>query len=139
MPYAAKGEIRTDTFDGAIRITADQHAEALEGMCKGLVVTIEGGFKVAEPMLPEPPAPPELTPEDLAVNAIFQRDHLLSIATVRIAPLQDAVDLRDASEADIASLNQWKKYRIALNRIDQQAGFPETITWPEPPEASAPQ
>ncbi|VVP17308.1 hypothetical protein PS870_03627 [Pseudomonas fluorescens] len=54
-------------------------------------------------------------------------------AGIRIAPLQDAVDLGDASDGDVASLKLWKQYRVALNRIEQQTGFPVTVDWPVAP------
>ncbi|WP_256216660.1 tail fiber assembly protein [Pseudomonas sp. NBRC 111142] len=50
-----------------------------------------------------------------------------------IAPLQDAVDLDEATEAEAALLKEWKRYRIALNRLPEQAGYPATIDWPAPP------
>jgi len=71
----------------------------------------------------------------LAASAIRQRDALLAAATAKIAPLQDAVDLDDASTAEIALLKQWKQYRVALNRIESQTDFPEAIVWPSAPGA----
>ena len=50
-----------------------------------------------------------------------------------IAPLQDAVDLDDATEAEVAALKAWKKYRVALNRLPEQPGYPTDIDWPAPP------
>lgn len=69
----------------------------------------------------------------LAAQASATRDGLLSIAAIRIAPLQDAVDLEEATADDIALLKKWKKYRVDLNRIDQQQGYPKTINWPVVP------
>lgn len=51
----------------------------------------------------------------------------------RIAPLQDAVELEEATEAEAAALKDWKRYRIALNRLTEQPGYPELIDWPAPP------
>jgi Caudovirales tail fibre assembly protein. len=134
MPYAANDKIAENKFDGAIEITIEQYALALEGMCAGLVVTIDEGFKVSEPTPSEPEPIPELTPEEVVSNAAAQRDQLLRSAATRIAPLQDAVDLGgDASDGDVASLKQWKQYRVALNRIEQQTGFPVTVDWPTAP------
>ncbi|MEA5673240.1 tail fiber assembly protein [Pseudomonas sp. MH2] len=56
-----------------------------------------------------------------------------SVADAAIAPLQDAVDLDEATEAEAALLKEWKRYRIALNRLPDQAGYPATIDWPAPP------
>jgi len=50
-----------------------------------------------------------------------------------IAPLQDAVDLDDATDAEAAALKAWKKYRIALVRLPEQPGYPTDIDWPVPP------
>lgn len=50
-----------------------------------------------------------------------------------IDPLQDAVDLEEATEAEAAELKAWKKYRVALNRVPDQPGYPDTIDWPAPP------
>ncbi|QYX54352.1 tail fiber assembly protein [Pseudomonas sp. S07E 245] len=55
------------------------------------------------------------------------------VADSTIAPLQDAVDLEDATEAEAAALKQWKRYRVALNRLPDQPGYPATIDWPAPP------
>lgn len=71
--------------------------------------------------------------EALKHQAINTRDELIREAATRIAPLQDAVDLGDATAADEASLKKWKQYRVAVNRIDQQPGFPATIDWPVGP------
>ncbi|ECA4283821.1 phage tail protein, partial [Salmonella enterica subsp. enterica serovar Stanley] len=36
----------------------------------------------------------------------------------KIAPLQDAVDLDIATDDEKAQLDEWKKYRILVNRVD---------------------
>lgn len=66
-------------------------------------------------------------------DAVGTRDNLIREAATRIAPLQDAVDLGEASDEDMANLKKWKQYRVALNRIDQQSGYPVTIDWPVEP------
>jgi len=58
------------------------------------------------------------------------RDNFLAEAALRIAPLQDAVDIGDASPAEEAKLLAWKKYRVALNRLDLSV---EPVAWPEKP------
>ncbi|WP_082420951.1 MULTISPECIES: tail fiber assembly protein [unclassified Pseudomonas] len=55
------------------------------------------------------------------------------IADSAMAPLQDAVELDDATEAEAALLKEWKRYRIALNRLPELAGYPHAIDWPAPP------
>ncbi|NBB61310.1 phage tail protein [Pseudomonas sp. ODNR1LW] len=56
-----------------------------------------------------------------------------AVADAAIAPLQDAVDIDEATAAEIALLKAWKKYRIALNRLPEQAGYPTVIDWPAAP------
>ncbi|ECA4282321.1 tail fiber assembly protein, partial [Salmonella enterica subsp. enterica serovar Stanley] len=46
----------------------------------------------------------------------------------KIAPLQDAVDLDIATDDEKAQLDEWKKYRILVNRVDTS-----NPDWPEKP------
>jgi len=48
-----------------------------------------------------------------------------------IAPLQDAVDISIATDAEIARLAEWKRYRVALSRIDTSKA--PDIEWPVRP------
>jgi len=63
-----------------------------------------------------------------------ERDSLLAIASLRIAPLQDAVDLGTAAADDTENLKRWKEYRVAVNRANSRADFPTAIDWPAPPD-----
>lgn len=54
-------------------------------------------------------------------------------ADYAIAPLQDAVDLDDATDVEAAALKAWKKYRVALSRVPDQPGYPDAIDWPASP------
>ncbi len=54
---------------------------------------------------------------------------LIQKASAAIAPLQDAVDLDMATEAEKAQLIAWKKYRVLLNRIDVSTA--PDIEWTE--------
>ncbi|WP_256581880.1 tail fiber assembly protein [Pseudomonas sp. S09G 359] len=72
---------------------------------------------------------------DQAVMAYSTRDSLLGTAALRIAPLQDAVDVDRATDDEVARLTLWKNYRIDLNRIEQQTGFPANIDWPQSPDS----
>jgi hypothetical protein len=71
-------------------------------------------------------------------HALSLRDGLLYEAGLRIAPLQDAVDLESATEEEQLLLRAWKAHRVALNRIEQQQGFPTDIDWPEAPLTQKP-
>lgn len=82
---------------------------------------------------PQPQEPASPTAEQLAVYVLARRDALLSLAAIRIAPLQDAVDLALDTPEDRLRLTAWKQYRVALNRVGQQANFPQEIDWPQVP------
>lgn len=69
------------------------------------------------------------------IRLTHRRD--IAKARTRIAPLQDAVDLGVATEEEDAKLLAWKRYRVALNRIDQQSGYPSDVIWPERPDQAA--
>lgn len=56
------------------------------------------------------------------------KSRLLQMASGKIAPLQDAVDLGIATDDEKAQLDEWKKYRVLVNRMDTSA--PD---WPEVP------
>lgn len=74
-----------------------------------------------------PPAP---SAQDILAANTSTRDAFLADATARIAPLQDAVDLDMATDADTSLLTQWKQYRVAVNRIDLTQASP---VWPTAP------
>ncbi|EGI6277012.1 tail fiber assembly protein [Salmonella enterica subsp. enterica serovar Kumasi] len=56
------------------------------------------------------------------------KNRLLQIASEKIAPLQDAVDLGIATDDEKAQLDEWKKYRVLVNRVDTT-----NLVWPEQP------
>ncbi|WNK67579.1 tail fiber assembly protein [Pantoea agglomerans] len=49
-----------------------------------------------------------------------------------IAPLQDAVDISIATDEEITRLAEWKRYRVALSRIDTSTA--PDIEWPARPQ-----
>lgn len=71
-------------------------------------------------------------PTPLAI-ATAEYNRLRGVADFQIAPLQDAVDLEEATAAEQAALKAWKKYRVALNRVIEQPAYPDTIDWPVAP------
>lgn len=80
--------------------------------------------------IPTPPPPTEQTLIEIALN---KRIELLMKAAHAIAPLQDAVDLETATQAEIDLLKQWKAYRVAVNRVVEQSDYPNEIAWPAIP------
>lgn len=55
----------------------------------------------------------------------------MDLARRMIAPLQDAVDIGIATNIEIARLDGWKRYRVALSRIDLSKT--SDIEWPIQP------
>ncbi|WON76299.1 tail fiber assembly protein [Serratia sp. UGAL515B_01] len=64
-------------------------------------------------------------------TATQQRAELLVLANAAITPLTDAVDLGMAAEEETVLLNNWRRYRVQLNRIEMDAA--PNINWPEMP------
>lgn len=79
-----------------------------------------------------PPSPEVLADHD-AEHAMARYLELRQMADFKAGPLQDAVDLAEATPQEEAQLLAWKRYRVALNRVPQQAGYPGTIDWPPEP------
>jgi len=63
-------------------------------------------------------------------RAELKRDELLQVAAIRIAPLQDAIEVGMSTPEMISRLTAWKKYRIALSEIEIGAS---NVDWPETP------
>ncbi|QAY26316.1 tail fiber assembly protein [Salmonella enterica subsp. diarizonae serovar 61:k:1,5,(7)] len=59
------------------------------------------------------------------------KSRLLQMASGKIAPLQDAVDLGIATDDEKARLDEWKKYRVLVNRVD--ISNPD---WPQKPNSN---
>lgn len=116
-PEAELVEVSVEAHDAIYRSIANS-TSVLSSDGEGRPVTI--------------PAPGQ-TAEQMLAGALSQRDRLITMAAMRIAPLQDAVDLDDATEGDVAKLKEWKQYRVAVNRVPDQAGFPNEILWPVEP------
>ncbi|USW97778.1 tail fiber assembly protein [Pseudomonas proteolytica] len=83
------------------------------------------------PDLPPIEVPPVVV--DPIADAQAEITRLRAAADYAVAPLQDAVDVDEATEDDVALLKAWKKYRVALNRVPEQEGYPLAIDWPTAP------
>jgi len=124
----AAASVATSFADGVLVVSVAKDDEPAD-----LLHSITLHVLVEEAPLPTEPLPPELVPADPLHQAQEGAAKLRAIADAAIAPLQDAVDLEEATEAEIALLKEWKRFRVALNRLPEQAGYPETIEWPSPP------
>ena len=105
----------------------EEHLALLEGQAKGKIIEAdENGYPRLSDPLPE-------TPEAIEAQILAERDFRLSQAAIRIAPLQDAVDIDIATDDERALLLDWKRYRVALNRLEIEEGFPTSVEWPATP------
>lgn len=75
----------------------------------------------------------EVAAEQHLAQVVAETASRRAMADSAIAPLQDAVDIGETTEADTALLTAWKRYRVALIRVPDQPGYPDEITWPAPP------
>ncbi|MEN5305327.1 tail fiber assembly protein [Pseudomonas sp. TWI628] len=121
----AGASVATSFADGVLLVSV-----AKEGEPADLLHSITLHVSVEE--LPVP-LPPEPVPADSLQQALEEASRLRAIADAAIAPLQDAVDLEEATDPEIALLKEWKRFRVALSRLPEQAGYPNEIDWPTLP------
>lgn len=76
-------------------------------------------------------ADPEAEKQAQIRDAESMKKALMQAAGETISTLQDAVELKLATEDETAQLEQWKKYRVLLNRVDTSTA--PDISWPEQP------
>ncbi|MBU6520574.1 tail fiber assembly protein [Pantoea sp. B270] len=74
---------------------------------------------------------PVIEAEDPVFLAASRQAVEMEEASRLMAPLQDAVDIGKATQEEIARLNEWKEYRVMLNRIDTTKA--PDIDWPQKP------
>ncbi|EPF2603066.1 TPA: tail fiber assembly protein [Yersinia enterocolitica] len=75
---------------------------------------------------------PPPTHEELIANADAKKIQLKAVADSEIEWRQDAVNDGSASDKEITALASWRKYRVALMRIDTSKA--SDIDWPVFPE-----
>ncbi len=126
------GDFHYDVLpDDKVAITDEQYRTLINGQAQGkFIVPGESGMPQLVEGLPE-------SAEHARLRVLAERDARLAQAAIRIAPLQDAVDVAESTSGDEMLLNSWKRYRIALNRIEQLPGFPYDLVWPETPGLAA--
>ncbi|RRZ90938.1 tail fiber assembly protein [Erwinia sp. 198] len=111
--------------DDAVVVSEESYNKLYEGQAHGKIITADND---GNPILIDPPGP---TTGQLIALAEEQRGNLLAEATIAIAPLQDAVELDEATDEEKVQLAAWKKYRILLNRLNVNTA--PDIIWPEKP------
>lgn len=68
----------------------------------------------------------------LVAQAEQEKKQRLDEANKAITDLQDAIDVGLALDGDAEKLQEWKKYRVLLNRVD--TSLAPDIDWPAKPE-----
>ncbi|MCI0994117.1 tail fiber assembly protein [Pseudomonas sp. ICMP22404] len=86
---------------------------------------LDGVFSAPLPVVP--------TVEELKTAAMARRNLLLAAANDATAGMADAYIAGLLDMTDTVRFKAFATYKLALNKIDQQSGFPATISWPEPP------
>ncbi|MBG0696842.1 tail fiber assembly protein [Enterobacter roggenkampii] len=115
-----------------VRVTDDDYKLLMNGQQNGkMIVPGKVPGKGLYPVLQDRPA--VTGGKDAVANAEYDKIWRLSYATAAIAPLQDAVDIDEATEEERNLLLSWKKYRVALNRVDTSKA--PAIEWPEKPSS----
>lgn len=110
----------------AVEISDEDWESLLDGQSSGKVIGADANGK------PELQDPPALTQQQQIDAASETKSNLMQSATNAIAPLQDAVDLDEATDDEKSNLTAWKKYRVLLNRVDTSTA--PSIEWPSEPE-----
>ncbi|WP_286913298.1 MULTISPECIES: tail fiber assembly protein [unclassified Pseudomonas] len=124
----AGSSVATSFADGVllVSVTKDgEPADLLHSITLHVSVENPPAIELPQPLPPEPVDPLQVVQAEAA--------RLRLIADAAIAPLQDAVDLEEATDAEIARLKEWKHYRVALNRLPEKSGYPVEIDWPALP------
>ncbi|MFC6299594.1 tail fiber assembly protein [Pseudomonas spelaei] len=107
-------------YHATLNETPDVYQQVLDMIKDGAEVA-----DYAEPVMVKP------SPAEAATD---EYNRLRGVADFTIAPLQDAVELDEATEKEITDLKAWKQYRVLLSRVSLQPGYPNTIKWPSAPE-----
>lgn len=92
---------------------------------------VDGTLVDVEP--PPPPAPPP-TDAQLAQEARANRNSLLAQSDWIVTRHRDQVDNGTTSTLTAMQFKSWLTYRQSLRDIPTQLGFPQTVSWPIPPQ-----
>lgn len=91
------------------------------------VLDKKAGWVFAKPVV-LPPTVEELTREAMATRSLLIQQANLATAGMADAYIADLLD-----EAEVTMFKAFAKYKLLLNKIDQQSGFPQSINWPTYP------
>ncbi|PIK75249.1 tail fiber assembly protein [Pseudomonas sp. 382] len=86
---------------------------------------VEGEFSAPAPIVP--------TDEELKAAALATRNRLLAAADEATAGMADAYIAGLLSAEDTETFKSFAAYKLALNKVDRQPGYPIDINWPDSP------
>ncbi|TNH44086.1 tail fiber assembly protein [Photorhabdus luminescens] len=147
MVYFSRKECAfyNEAYKECVEITAEKHNELLDGQSRGFAIVSD---KEGYPVLIEraPSVYHKYDGEKWVISesdkiklrreqqqqAEHKKQQLMLTASKQIAPLQDAVDIGMAIEAEKSALLEWKKYRVLLTRVDVDQA--PNVEWPEVPK-----
>lgn len=108
----------------SVEITAELHAELMQKQSEGFTIKPdENGAPIA--------VKPALNTDEIRAVNKARKSQLISYAGQQLSILQDVVEFSEATDNDIAQLTEWRRYRVALSKIDADVGH--EIEWPEQP------
>lgn len=104
-------------------------------------VQVSGEWSFAPYVTPEPTAAEILASQSLKLQQFTQLAAAQKSALAnRISTLNDAIELEEATPAEVselpvrqAQLLEWKRYAIYLGRVTGQDGWPPDVEWPVQP------
>ena len=87
----------------------------------------EGEWSFSEKLEPEP------SEGELKRDAIYRRDFLIAAANEVTAGMGDAFLAGLLNPEDVDRFKAFAAYKLKLNKVVEQPGFPQVIDWPEVP------
>ena len=110
--------------DDVVEIDDKTYADLIFGQESGQrIIADKDGYPILS-------AQPEPTEDEVIASNTQKKASLMKLATDEIYPLQDAIDLGEATDDEKNKLTLLKKYRVALNRVDVSV---VGLEWPEFP------
>ena len=83
---------------------------------------------IVPPLSVTPPVPDQA---EQVREELLQRRR---VADGMIQHMQDILDIGEGTNEIESSILKWKRFRVALNRVADQIGYPDYVEWPDLPE-----
>ncbi|EPM5600669.1 tail fiber assembly protein [Citrobacter braakii] len=110
--------------NGGISISDAEYTALLDAQGRGMIIIDRDGAPVAVENISAPP----VTHEQQIAQAEYERGVLRARSDSEIAWRQDAVDAGIATDEEASTLDELKKYRVKVMRVDTSTA--PDIIWP---------